>query len=77
VAALQRGAWGETLAIVDDAPVMRRTLFEHIATLEGAAVPRGTAELRPASFRVANARAKRALGWAPFYADYRTGLVAG
>ncbi len=77
VAALERGAWGETLAIVDDAPVTRRALFEHVAALEGAAAPRGTAEPRPASFRVANARARRALGWAPFYPDYRTGLAAG
>jgi nucleoside-diphosphate-sugar epimerase len=76
VAALARGAWGQTLAVVDDEPVTRRALFEYIAALEGAPAPHGTADARQPSFRVSNARIKRVLGWAPFYANYRTGLAA-
>lgn len=77
VAALSRGAWGETLAVIDDEPVTRRALFEHIAALDGAVTPRGTAEPRPPSFRVSNRRLRQHLGWAPFYANYRVGLAAG
>lgn len=77
VAALTRRAWGETLAIVDDAPVTQRTLFEHVAMIEGAAKPRSRAEPGPPSFRVSNAKARQVLGWAPFYPDFRVGLAAG
>jgi len=76
VAALDKGAWGETLAVVDDEPVMRRVQFELIAELENAPPPKGTADPRPPSFRVANARLKRALGWAPAFPNYRVGLAA-
>lgn len=76
VTALAKGAWGETLAVVDDEPVTRRALFEYIAALEGAAPPHGAGDPRPPSFRVSNARIKRVLGWAPFYPNYRVGLAA-
>jgi nucleoside-diphosphate-sugar epimerase len=76
VAALAKGAWGQTLAVVDDEPVTRRALFEYVAALEGAAAPHGTGDPRPPSFRVSNARIKRVLDWTPFYPNYRAGLAA-
>jgi nucleoside-diphosphate-sugar epimerase len=76
VAALDRPAWGEVLAVVDDEPVTRRALFEHVAALESAPAPMGSADPRPPSFRVFNARIKRTLGWAPMFTSYRFGLAA-
>lgn len=63
-------------AVVDDEPVRQRTLFEHIATLEGVAPPRGSGDPAPPSFRVSNAQIRRVLGWAPFYPSYRIGLAS-
>ncbi len=77
VAALTRGAWGETLAVVDDEPVRQCVLFGHVAQLEGAVPPHGNSDPAPPSFRVSNARIRRMLGWAPFYPNYRIGLAAG
>jgi len=69
------GATG-TLLVVDDHPVRWRDLFAHVATCAGAAAPKSGAPVRPPSFRCGNAAARAALGWRPFYADYRAGLVA-
>ncbi len=78
VLAARAGIQGETLAIVDDAPVTWGELFQHIAALEGQAPVTADPALQPplASFRVSNARARLRLNWAPFYRSYRSGLIA-
>lgn len=64
-----------TLLVVDDHPVRWRDLFAHVAKLAGASAPKTGAPVRLPSFRCANAAARAALGWRPFYADYRSGLA--
>lgn len=76
VAAIERWPSRQALIVADDMPARWRDVFEYVAIDAGA-------EQRPQpggptgfpSFRVRNARAKEALGWAPFYPSYRTGLA--
>lgn len=74
VLAAERAVPGALLAAVDDAPVTYRNLFERIATLEGGPAPQTGGPAIP-SCRVANARIKAALGWAPLYPTFRSGLA--
>ena len=61
--------------VTDDEPVSYRTLFTHLATVEGGAPPAdGGAPFLP-SFAASNARIKRDLGWSPAYPSYRSGMV--
>ncbi|MFM6852683.1 MAG: SDR family NAD(P)-dependent oxidoreductase [Sphingopyxis sp.] len=73
--------------IADDAPCSQNWVIEAAAALVGAPCPPLLALDDPAlspmarafyaeNRRVANGRAKRLLGWAPRYADYRAGLAA-
>lgn len=74
VAAVERWPEPKTLIIADDRPVTWRELFTFIAETAGAPAPAEGGRVGFPSFRVTNARARKALGWSPFYADYRAGL---
>jgi len=75
VAALATWPSRQSLIVCDDAPVQWRDLFAFVATCAGSQPPAaGGAEGFP-SFRLKNARAKQALGWQPYYASYREGLM--
>ncbi|RYY43090.1 MAG: NAD(P)-dependent oxidoreductase [Sphingomonadales bacterium] len=73
--------------LADDAPAPQSEVIAYACTLLGLAppplVPLEQADLSPAARafyaenrRIANARAKRVLGWRPLYPDYRFGLRA-
>jgi nucleoside-diphosphate-sugar epimerase len=64
------------LLVVDDQPVRWRDLFVHVAKLAHAPAPKAGAPVRLPSFRCSNRATRQALGWRPFYADYRAGLAA-
>lgn len=72
--AAERAAPGALLAAVDDAPVTYRELFGYIAALEDGPAPQSGGPII-ASCRVTNARIKAALGWAPVYPTFRSGLA--
>lgn len=74
-AAVDADGAGGALLVVDDRPVRWRDLFAHVATVAGAPAPKTGAAVRLPSFRCANAAARDALGWRPFYGDYRSGLA--
>ncbi|MHA4838115.1 NAD-dependent epimerase/dehydratase family protein [Sphingopyxis sp. MSC1_008] len=65
----------ETLIICDDTPVRWRELFDFVAAMVGGAPPQAGGRLGFPGFRMSNAKARRMLGWAPFYSDYRAGLI--
>lgn len=69
------GAQG-ALLVVDDQPARWRDLFNHVAALAGTPAPEASGPVRLPSFRCANAAARTALGWRPFYSDYGAGLAA-
>lgn len=75
VRALERWPSGEPLIVADDAPARWRDVFGHVAALAGAPPPQPGGRAGLPSFRVCNTRAKRALGWTPFYPNYRIGLA--
>jgi hypothetical protein len=75
VAAITRWPSRETLAVTDDAPVTWREVFSHIADAAGAPSPQEGGRIGVPSFRVSNQGASEALGLAPFYGDYRSGLA--
>lgn len=66
-----------TLNVVDDEPVTYAGLFRDIATAASGPAPRLGGAERLESFRASNARARQTLGWRPFHASYRTGLLPG
>jgi nucleoside-diphosphate-sugar epimerase len=74
IAALERWPEPKTLIIADDRPVTWRELFTFIAQSVGAAAPAEGGRIGFPSFRVRNTKAREALAWSPFYADYRAGL---
>jgi nucleoside-diphosphate-sugar epimerase len=57
--------------IVDSRPVTYRELYEYVAEMNGASPPAAGGPPQLASFRVTNARARRALDWTPRFGDYR------
>ena len=73
--AIERWPSRRTLIVADDAPARWREVFAYVAQVAGAAPPEPGGRAGFPSFRVRNARAKAALGWAPLYADHRAGLV--
>jgi nucleoside-diphosphate-sugar epimerase len=75
IAVEMRAASG-ALLLVDDQPVRWRDLFSHVAKGTSAPEPKAGAPLRLPSFRCSNVATCAALGWRPFYADYRAGLAA-
>lgn len=75
VAAVERWPSRQALIVADDRPVRWRDLFGHVAALAGAAPPRAGGPVRFPAFRMSNARAREALGWAPRYSDTRAGLA--
>lgn len=65
----------QTLIIADDEPAPWRDVFGFIAQSTGAPAPELGGRAGFPSFRVRNTRAKAALNWAPFYTNYRAGLI--
>lgn len=83
VAALESGAAARPWNIADDAPAHQNTVIEEAARLMGVepppVVPLDSLSEASRGFyaenrRVANGRARRVLGWAPRFRDYREGL---
>lgn len=74
-AAVKQWPSRQTLIIADDEPAPWREVFGFIARSVGASEPETGGRAGFPSFRVRNARAKAALNWAPFYTNYRAGLV--
>jgi nucleoside-diphosphate-sugar epimerase len=75
VAAIERWPRRDTLIIADDAPARWREIFSYVAHVAGAAEPPSGGRLGFPNFRVRNTRAREALAWEPFYADFRAGLA--
>jgi nucleoside-diphosphate-sugar epimerase len=75
MAALQRWPSRQALIIADDEPAPWREVFGHIAKVAGASEPSPGGRQGFPSFRVRNQRARKTLDWAPFYTNYRVGLV--
>ncbi len=73
--AIERWPSRRTLAITDDAPSRWGDVLRFVAEIAGGPEPRGGGRRRLPSFRVSNRRAREALGWAPFYRDFRAGLT--
>jgi nucleoside-diphosphate-sugar epimerase len=63
------------LIIADDAPSRWRDVLRFVAEIAGGHEPKTGGRQGFPSFRVCNRRAREALGWAPFYADFRAGLT--
>jgi nucleoside-diphosphate-sugar epimerase len=76
VAAIETWHAGRVFAVVDDRPASHAEILGFVAALAGAPPPAAGGPAGLPSFRVSNARIRAALGWAPFYASYREGLVA-
>src|SRR5205085_1596265 len=87
--ALERGRYGETYFISDDAPVRRHEFITSVARdlrlppvpsapgwLMGVFLGYPMVEAVEASMRVRNEKAKRELGWRPRYRSYSEGLAA-
>lgn len=75
VVAAEAAPAGSVFAVVDDAPVTYAELFAYVATLEGAAPPQAGGPPIWGSFRLSNARLRKALDWRPHYPSYRSGLA--
>ena len=75
LAALARWPSRQALIIADDEPAQWRDVFGYVARLAGAAAPDSGGRQGFPSFRVSNRRARGVLFWAPFYTNYRVGLV--
>jgi nucleoside-diphosphate-sugar epimerase len=73
--AIARWPREKTLIIADDRPVRWRELFAFVAESAGGPAPTPGGRIGFPSFRVRNARAREALGWKPFYGDFRAGLA--
>jgi nucleoside-diphosphate-sugar epimerase len=65
----------KTLIIADDAPARWSDVLGHVAATVGGPPPQPGGRMGLPSHRVRNRRAREALGWAPFYPSYRTGLA--
>lgn len=73
--AVDRWPTPATLIVADDRPARWSEVFSYIAHAAGAPEPQGGGRIGFPSFRVRNGRAREALGWAPHYPDYRSGLA--
>jgi nucleoside-diphosphate-sugar epimerase len=75
VLAIERWPAGRALIVADDRPVQWRELLSYVAVSVGGPPPAPGGRPGLPSFRVRNQRACDALGWRPFYTDYRVGLA--
>jgi nucleoside-diphosphate-sugar epimerase len=75
VAAVKHWPSRQTLIVADDEPARWREVFGFVAQSVGAPAPEPGGAAAFASFRVSNRRARAALNWAPFYTNYRVGLI--
>lgn len=75
VATVERWPSRQTLIVCDDAPAPWREVFGFIAASLGQPAPATGGAAGFPSFRLRNARAKAALGWQPFYRNFREGLA--
>lgn len=75
VAAVGRWPSRQVLSVTDDEPARWREVLGHVAVLAGVPAPEPGGNPWFPSFRVSNRAARAALGWAPFYPDYRSGLA--
>jgi nucleoside-diphosphate-sugar epimerase len=73
--AIERWPSRRALIIADDAPSRWRDVLRFVAEIAGGHEPKAGGRQGLPSFRVSNRRAREALGWAPFYADFRAGLT--
>jgi len=74
-AAIARWPSRQALIIADERPAQWREIFGYVAASVGGVAPHPGGRLGMPSFRVRNRRAKNALSWVPFHADYRSGLA--
>jgi nucleoside-diphosphate-sugar epimerase len=65
----------QVLIVADNAPARWGDVLAWVAALAGGASPKPGGRIGLPSYRVRNDRARDALGWAPFYSTYRTGLA--
>jgi len=72
---VERGQPKQVYIAADDQPATYRDLLGYVAAVEGAAPPAAGGPMMLPSFRVSNAKLK-ALGWAPAYPSFRSGLAA-
>ncbi len=72
---VERGQPKQVYIAADDQPATYRNLLGYVAAMEGAPAPASGGPVILPSFRVSNAKLK-ALGWAPAYPSFRSGLVA-
>ncbi|HRX36374.1 MAG TPA: NAD(P)-dependent oxidoreductase [Aestuariivirga sp.] len=77
VRAVEHGEGRFVLNAVDDQPVTYGAFLNDVARAAGAPAPPAGGSERLESFRASNARARQTLGWRPFFASYRTGLLPG
>lgn len=75
VTALERADSGSVFNVVDDEPVSYRDLLSFVAAQMDAAEPVPNPELSMLSLGCSNAKLKAALGWAPLYPTFRSGLA--
>ncbi|MFI5890150.1 NAD-dependent epimerase/dehydratase family protein [Actinoplanes sp. NPDC051513] len=75
VLAIDRWPSRRSLIVADDQPSRWREIFGFIAAAVGAAPPPPGGRAGFPSWRVRNDRARDALGWQPFHATYRQGLI--
>jgi nucleoside-diphosphate-sugar epimerase len=75
VAVAERGQPRHVYIAADDQPTTYRDLLGYIGALEGGTTPTPGGQNFLPSFRVSNAKLK-ALGWAPAYPSFRSGLAA-
>jgi nucleoside-diphosphate-sugar epimerase len=73
--ALERWQARRALLIADDAPSRWSDVLRFVAEIAGGPEPRAGGRRGFPSFRISNRRAREALGWAPFYTDFRAGLT--
>lgn len=75
VAAIARWPSRKAVIVADDHPAPWRDVLSFVCAVAGSSPPHAGGRALMPSFRVTNRRARDLLGWAPFYADYRSGLV--
>jgi nucleoside-diphosphate-sugar epimerase len=75
VAAIRRWPSRQALIVADDNPARWRDVLTYVCAVAGSSPPLPGGRSAMPSFRVKNARARQSLAWAPFYGDYRAGLV--
>jgi nucleoside-diphosphate-sugar epimerase len=75
VQAAESAPASSTYNVVDDEPLTFRDLLGYLAAQLNAPAPQPGGELPLPSLGCSNARLKAALGWAPTYSTYRSGLA--